>query len=94
MIEAIRYFVTELSGVMSPIFSGGILYYMVLMQTKIVRIEENLKNLNKKIDKIEKFEAKVHQLISTNSATSEQIKNIDKRVVKIEKDVEELKKRV
>lgn len=92
MLEIIKHTIDGLSGIMSPIFSGAILYYMVVMQTKIVRIEENLKNLNTKIDQIEKFEGKMHKLIINNSATSVQIENIDKRVVKIEKDVEELKK--
>ena len=93
MLEIIKYTIEGLSGIMSPIFSGAILYYMVIMQTKIIRIEENLKNLNTKIDQIEKFESKIHELIVNNIATSEQVKSIDKRVVKIEKDVEELKRK-
>jgi hypothetical protein len=92
MLEIIKYTIEGLSGIMSPIFSGAILYYMVVMQTKIVRIEENLKNLNTKMDQIEKFETKIHQLIITNGVTSVQVQNIDKRVVKIEKDVELLKR--
>jgi predicted component of type VI protein secretion system len=92
MLEIIKYTIEGLSGVMSPIFSGAILYYMVVMQTKIVRIEENLKNLNTKMDQIEKFETKIHQLIIKNGVTSVQVQNIDKRVVKIEKDVELLKR--
>ena len=92
MLEIIKYTIEGLSGVMSPIFSGAILYYMVVMQTKIVRIEENLKNLNTKMDQIEKFESKIHQLIIKNGVTSVQVQNIDKRVVKIEKDVELLKR--
>ena len=92
MLEIIKYTIEGLSGVMSPIFSGAILYYMVVMQTKIVRIEENLKNLNTKMDQIEKFESKIHQLIIKNGVTSVQVQNIDKMVVKIEKDVELLKR--
>ena len=92
MLEIIKYTIEGLSGVMRPIFSGAILYYMVVMQTKIVRIEENLKNLNTKMDQIEKFETKIHQLIIKNGVTSVQVQNIDKRVVKIEKDVELLKR--
>lgn len=92
MLEIIKYTIEGLSGVMSPIFSGAILYYMVVMQTKIVRIEENLKNLNTKMDQIEKFESKIHQLIIKNGVTSVQVQNISKRVVKIEKDVELLKR--
>jgi len=92
MLEIIKYTIEGLSGVMSPIFSGAILYYMVVMQTKIIRIEENLKSLNTKMDQIEKFETKIHQLIIKNGVTSEQVKSIDKRVVKIEKDVELLKR--
>ena len=92
MLEIIKYTIEGISGVMSPVLSGAILYYMVIMQTKIVRIEENLKNLNTKIDQIEKFEGQIHKLLINNSATNVQVQNIDKRVIKIEKDVEELKK--
>ena len=46
MIEPIKYFIEhqEIFGVAGSVFSGGMLYYMVVMAAKIVRIEENLKS--------------------------------------------------
>ena len=92
MIEAIKYFI-ESSNIVGSVLSAGILYYMIIMLTKIVRIEEKLKEFSK-IEKIEDNVMKIIKNLNKFPAIDERIKAVDKRVDKVEKDVEELKQKI
>jgi len=100
MIEPIKYFMEhqEIFGVVGSVFSGGVLYYMIVMAAKIVRIEENLKSRGTFLKKIDKIEENLHQMnkslsefIATDRILGERIESISKRVDRVEVDIELLK---